>query len=152
MKNQNIVLSSSGLEALQARYALRVAARLNEASRELPHDISERLKAARENALERARLARRQEATASDFQIASGGSASLLLGSRGGSSPGWWMKLVALIPVAALVGGFLLIERLHLKSQIEAAAEIDAALLADDVPPAAYSDPGFVEFLKAPRD
>jgi hypothetical protein len=150
MKNQNIVLSSSGLEALQARYALRVAARLNEASRELPHDISERLKAA----LERARLARRHEATASDVYLAGGGSASLLLGSRGrgGSFGGWWLRLAALIPVAALLGGFVLIERLHLKSQIETAAEIDAALLADDVPPDAYSDPGFVEFLKAPRD
>jgi hypothetical protein len=154
MKNQNIVLSSSGLEALQARYALRVAARLNEASRELPHDISERLKAAREQALERARLARRHEATASDVYLAGGGSASLLLGSRGrgGSFGGWWLRLAALIPVAALLGGFVLIERLHLKSQIETAAEIDAALLADDVPPDAYSDPGFVEFLKAPRD
>jgi hypothetical protein len=27
-------------------------------------------------------------------------------------------------------------------------AEVDAALLADDLPPAAYSDPGFVQFLK----
>ena len=30
--------------------------------------------------------------------------------------------------------------------------DIDTALLADDLPVAAYSDPGFVEFLKAPRD
>jgi hypothetical protein len=27
-------------------------------------------------------------------------------------------------------------------------AELDAALLADDLPPAAYSDPGFAQFLK----
>ena len=31
-----------------------------------------------------------------------------------------------------------------------AAAEVDAALLADDLPPEAYTDPGFGEFLKAP--
>jgi hypothetical protein len=32
------------------------------------------------------------------------------------------------------------------------AAEIDSALLADDLPPKAYSDAGFVEFLKTPRE
>jgi hypothetical protein len=150
MKNQNIILSSGGLEALQARYALRVASRLNEASRELPHDIAERLKASRELALDRARLVRRTETAASVHATGSGSAATMMLG--GGSRSDWWLKLVSVIPVVALVAGFLLIGRLHVKSQIDAAAEIDAALLADDVPPAAYSDPGFVEFLKAPRD
>ncbi|HEV7915677.1 MAG TPA: DUF3619 family protein [Albitalea sp.] len=150
MKNQNITLSSGGLEALQTRYALRVAARLNEASRELPHDVTERLKAARELALERARLARRTEAAAGTQVVGRGPVATMVLG--GGSRSDWWLKLASVVPILALVGGFLLIERLHVKSQIDAAVEIDAALLADDVPPAAYSDPGFVEFLKAPRD
>jgi hypothetical protein len=27
-------------------------------------------------------------------------------------------------------------------------AEVDAALLTDDLPPAAYADPGFIQFLK----
>ena len=27
-------------------------------------------------------------------------------------------------------------------------AQVDAALLADDLPPSAYADPGFVQFLK----
>ena len=31
-------------------------------------------------------------------------------------------------------------------------AEIDSALLMDELPPAAYTDPGFVQFLKAKRD
>ena len=30
----------------------------------------------------------------------------------------------------------------------ELAAEVDAALLTDDLPPAAYTDPGFAQFLK----
>jgi hypothetical protein len=37
-----------------------------------------------------------------------------------------------------------------MQEQVDAAAEIDAALLADDLPPAAYSDPGFLAFLKNP--
>jgi hypothetical protein len=33
-----------------------------------------------------------------------------------------------------------------------AAAEVDTALLADTLPPEAYRDPGFVEFLKTAED
>jgi hypothetical protein len=49
-----------------------------------------------------------------------------------------------------LTAGLVLIERLNNHEQIYAAAEIDAVLLADELPPSAYSDPGFGEFLKLP--
>ncbi|WP_372524882.1 DUF3619 family protein [Piscinibacter sp.] len=151
MKNQNTIFSSGGLDALQARFGLRVAARLSELNRELPHDVTERLRFAREQALERARLARRAEA-ATGVQVAGAGDGAAALMSITGPSSNWWLKVASVLPLMALVAGFVLIQRLHLHSQIAAAAEIDAALLADDVPPAAYSDPGFVEFLKVPRD
>ena len=73
----------------------------------------------------------------------------------GGSSPErgrWWLRLGSLLPLLLLVAGLLLIGHLHEQSQISAAAEIDADLLADDLPPGAYTDAGFAEFLKAPRD
>jgi len=149
MKNQNTMISASGLEGLQARFALRLAARLNEGARELPADVTERLRFAREQALERARLVHKAEAAGAVQTVGRGGSASLAFGGAGSQR---WFKLASVLPVIALIGGFLLIEHVHQKSQIAAAAEIDAALLADDVPPSAYSDPGFVEFLKAPRD
>jgi hypothetical protein len=47
-----------------------------------------------------------------------------------------------------LVGGFYLIGQVHQSQQIHAAAEVDAVLLADELPPAAYTDPGFAEYLK----
>ena len=151
MRKHNIILSSDSLEALQARYALRVAARLTEASNDLPHHVAQQLKATREQAMERARLARQAEYAGG--QLVTGTSTTLTLGRGGkGGRAEHWLKLASLLPILALVAGFLMIERLHVKSQIKAAAEIDAALLADDVPPSAYSDPGFVEFLKAPRD
>jgi len=149
MKNQNSSFSSSGLEALQARFAFRVAARLSEGARELPHDINERLRVARDHALERALAARRVE-TAPSVQTVGSGAAALVSSIGWGSN--WWLKLASAVPVVVLVFGFVLIQHSHVKSQISAAAEIDAALLTDDLPPAAYSDPGFVEFLKAPRD
>jgi hypothetical protein len=46
----------------------------------------------------------------------------------------------------------MLIEHLQSNEQISVAAEVDSALLADDLPLNAYSDAGFAEFLKTPKD
>jgi hypothetical protein len=48
------------------------------------------------------------------------------------------------VPLVMLVAGTG--DEWHARAQIEA-AEVDVALLADDLPPDAYSDAGFVEFL-----
>jgi hypothetical protein len=55
-----------------------------------------------------------------------------------------------MLPFVALVAGLVLIQQLQVQEEIDAAAEIDADLLSDDVPPDAYSDPGFKEFLLMP--
>jgi hypothetical protein len=133
------------LDALEARLAFRLTAGLTERMADLSPDVSERLRFAREQALARARAA-----TVPEVVVGSGGTLSLGRGSDGGSA--WWVQLAVLIPLIALVIGLVLIQRMHDRNQIAAAAEIDASLLADDLPPSAYSDPGFVEFLKAPRD
>lgn len=127
-------------EALQARFGYRIAARLSEQAESVEPDIAERLRFAREKALERARAA------APALEVVVGPSSALLGGG------GWWLKLGSLLPLAALAGGLVLIQHLHTQSQIDTAASIDAELLADDLPPSAYADPGFAEFLKTPRD
>jgi hypothetical protein len=58
--------------------------------------------------------------------------------------------LSSLLPLAVLLAGLLLIDDHYTRAQIEAAAEIDA-LLAGDLPPEAYSDPGFAEYLRSAR-
>lgn len=136
----------AAIDAVQARFALRVAARLTERSLNLEADVGERLRFAREKALEKARASRAASATAPVGSVSGG---ALLLG-RAGS--GWWMKLAAVLPALALIAGLLLIQQSQTNEQISAAAEIDAALLADDLPPVAYSDAGFAEFLKTPRE
>ena len=145
MKNSNITSYSSGLDAREARIAHRIAARLSERADSLDGDIAERLRFAREKALERALEARTAD---SRSVLGIGTSGTALLG--GGS--GWWLKLASVLPLVALAAGLLLIQHMHTEAQISVAAEIDAELLADDLPPAAYSDAGFVEFLKTPRD
>ena len=145
--NRSIAISPLDREAREARFALRVAARLTEQGAELPHDISERLRVARLQALERARV--RNAATALRPAVVNAGRSSLALGR--GDGPGWW-RLAALLPVVALVVGMVSVQIQSDDEQAADAAEIDVALLSDDLPPAAYADPGFAEFLRQPPD
>jgi len=132
------------IDALQARIGLRLAARLTEQNRGLPGDISERLRVARDQAMQRARAARMLSPVAAAPALARTPSGSVALGP---DTP-WWLRLVSATPLLLLLAGLLLIQHTHEMSQIRAAAEVDADLLADDLPPDAYSDPGFFEFLK----
>jgi Protein of unknown function (DUF3619) len=137
--------NASTLDALQGRIALRIASGLTERAEQIPHDIGERLRVARELAVERARLVR-HAATSSMVQVQSGGSAVLA------GPPSMWVRFASVLPLVVLVGGLVVIQKLHDREQISAAAEIDAALLADDLPPAAYQDPGFAAFLQTPSE
>ncbi len=134
---------------LESRFGMLVSARLSEGTEQLPHDVTERLRHARQVA-----LAHRQKASSVQVNDAGSGLSSTATLSFGGGGRGksWWTSLTALVPLAALLLGLGLIEHFHVQDQIAAAAEVDAALLSDDLPPAAYSDPGFVEFLKTSRD
>jgi hypothetical protein len=138
-------------EALQSRYALRVTARLAEQSRAVSPDVGERLRFARERALELARAQR--AATASPaLQAGSAGAGTLALAGGPRPASSWWVGFVQWLPLLALVGGLVLIQNQHVRAQIAAAAEIDFDLLVDELPPTAYGDPGFLEFLKAQSD
>jgi hypothetical protein len=144
--------ASRDLDAAQARFARRLTARLTEQAEQAPHDVTERLRFAREQALERAREARRKikaEHAAPAVHIVAPGLASLSGGRRGAP---WWFRLVAVAPVVVLIAGLSLIQRFHDDAQISDAAEIDTALLSDDLPPEAYRDAGFVEFLKTSQE
>lgn len=137
-------------DRLMARFGRRIATALSEHQTQQPrHDIDERLRFAREQALARAREARRLS-PAPALVLGGAGAAKLVAGSGDEGSP-WWLRLSSLLPLAVLLAGLLLIDHHYTRSQIEAAAEVDAALLADDLPPEAYSDPGFVEYLNSTR-
>jgi hypothetical protein len=134
-------------EGLEARFGVRVASMLGERAQSTAPDISERLRFAREQALSRAQAARRQvQAATAPVVVSRGRSAAL-------ASPlGWWFKLGSAAPLALLVLGLAGIAHVHDKAQIAAVAEVDAALLSDDLPPDAYTDPGFAEYLKTTRE
>lgn len=122
-------------------FGKRVASALSASSEQASPDISERLRVARRHALEVARV-RRLALMPATVGASAGGGATLAAGG------GWWGRLGTLLPALALGLGLLGIQLWHQQTLIQAAAEIDAVLLADDVPPVAYSDPGFIEFLR----
>ena len=131
----------------QDEFGLRIAARLNSASHDLPHDISERLRAARTRAVA-ARLKTQTRLQTSSGAIHQNGAALLSFGGDEGLN--LWSRLASFLPLIALVGGLALIQNIMDDDRANELAEIDSALLVDDLPPAAYADPGFLQFLKNP--
>ena len=132
--------------SLESRLSARFAAALSEQSATLPHDIGERLRVMREQAVTRAHQVRRpaELSRAPALLVDSSGNARL-----GGDPASWWMRLASLVPLVILAAGLLLVQDLTDREQVLAAADIDAVLLADELPPSAYTDPGFREFLKS---
>lgn len=130
-------------ELLLDRYGLRLASRLNEGAENVPHVIAERLRAARVRAV--AQRKRIHTATAPASFSVSGG--ALAFGPED-EGLGWLTRISSVLPLIALVAGLLALQ-IGLDNQAaDELAEVDAAILADDLPPAAYSDPGFAQFLK----
>lgn len=143
--NSSVTRSAADVDRIEARFGLRVGALLNEQAQRTPHDVSERLRVAREQALARARATRLAPvAAAAPAEVVVGKGRSATLGRQ----PGWLFRFASVMPLIVLIAGLIAIDEWHDRVQIEAAADVDAALLADDLPPDAYSDAGFVEFLQ----
>jgi hypothetical protein len=131
-------------DLIESRLAARLAGGLSASFDSLPHDVAERLRFAREQAVSRGRLARRAApAGATVLGLTAHGAAVL-----GGFVP-WWQRAASVLPLVLLVAGLVLIDNRAVREQVVAAADFDAQLLADDLPPAAYSDPGFAEFIRS---
>lgn len=128
----------TGPEQLQERFGRAVGRRLSAGTAELPYHITERLRAARVQA-----VAKRKVETAP---------AVAATGARGGTLTfgrfGLWRQIAAALPLVVLAGGLVLIHSIQNDQRASEVAEVDAQLLTDDLPPAAYADPGFVQFLK----
>ncbi len=140
------ILSQKRSTNLQDRFGLKTASYLSAGSAELPHDISERLRSARVQAVSQRKITTTQTAGG---VVNAGGSAALTWGS--GEGWNWWSRIGLVLPLVALVVGLLTINSFQSDNRTQELAEVDAALLTDDLPPAAFADPGFVQFLKTAR-
>ncbi len=127
---------------LQDAFARKVVSRLSGAADDLPHDISERLKVARNQALAKRRVAQTVRTT----EVSVSGGALALHG--GPEHQGLWGWLGSVLPLVALVAGLLTIAVIQDDLRASEIADVDAELLTGELPPAAYTDPGFVQFLR----
>lgn len=122
------------------QFGRAVAARLSAGAEEMSYEARERLRAARVRALQA-----RKKPEHAPVVIGQRGTAALAFGD---GKPGLWTRIASVLPLVLLAGGLVLLHSFQLEQRASELAEVDAALLTDDLPPAAYADPGFVQFLK----
>jgi hypothetical protein len=127
----------------QDAFARKVVSRLTDATEDLPHDITERLKVARAQALAKRRVV--STVVAHDVSVA--GNTLVLHG--GTDRQGLWGWLGSVLPLVALIAGLLTIAVIQDDMRASEVAAVDAELLTDELPPAAYTDPGFLQFLRS---
>ena len=128
-------------DTLQDQLGRKIAIRLHDGAETLPHDITERLKVARMQALARRKVSKPKLVAG----ISSQGNALAL--HINGDNRSLWNRVASLLPLLALIVGLLIIDAAQEQWGAQELADIDTELLTDDLPPSAYTDPGFVHFL-----
>jgi hypothetical protein len=129
-------------DAFEDRFGQKIAQRLAGTTDNIPHDISERLKAARMQALTKRKVVR--------LQLASGtsGKGGVLALHMGDDDRSLWNRIASFLPLLALIAGLITIAVVAEDNRAKDLADIDAQLLTDELPPDAYTDPGFAQFLR----
>jgi hypothetical protein len=115
------------------------AALLSQSTHNLSAGIKDRLHAARMKALS---VKKAEKVLAQKPALAG------ISGNWNAGSNGMWDIVGWLAPLVVLIFGLIGIAQWQDDSRINDIAEVDAALLSDDVPPDAYADSGFLAFLK----
>jgi len=115
------------------------AALLRQGTQSIPQSMKDRLHVARMKALS----VRKPEKIRIQKQVLAGSARNWTSGSNG-----VWDTVGWIAPLVVLVFGLIGIAQWQDDSRINDIAEVDAALLSDDVPPDAYADSGFMAFLK----
>ncbi|QWD95280.1 DUF3619 family protein [Polynucleobacter sp. MG-Unter2-18] len=121
------------------QFGLTAAALLRQGTQSLPAGIKDRLYAARLKALS----VKKPEKVRIEQHILATSSGNWSSGSRS-----FWDNVGWVAPLVVLVFGLIGIAQWQQDSRINDIAELDVALLTDDVPPDAYADSGFLGFLK----
>jgi hypothetical protein len=132
--------SADRREAAQARFGYAVTACLSEASEQLSPDITHALERIRRDA-----VARQRRPAPALAWLARGNTATLGGSPRDGA--GWRAGLGVALALPLLLFGLYALQHFEQERFVHRIADIDTALLLDDLPPQAYSDPGFRNYL-----
>jgi Protein of unknown function (DUF3619) len=130
------------------RFGRLLAARLDASCQKLPHDIQERLRSSRVLALEIAQRSLAAQTQTATHTIVQGNGTAVL--GHGDEGLNVFSRIASLFPLIALIAGLFFIQHLVEDNRAGELAEVDSAMLSDDLPPTAYADPGFLQFLKMP--
>ena len=135
------------------KFARKVTAHLTGAEAALPYIVTERLRAARHQAV--AQRKRAAAAVAPQFApdlrllgIQSDGTALLGGIPASDNTPLWVRRLLTALPLIALLGALTMMGIDQDSRATVDVAELDAALLTSELPPAAYTDPGFLQYIQ----
>ena len=139
MKAQKLIANAPDPQARADNFARRVVARLDSAALELDHDLAQRLRVSRERA-----VAQMQVQITS---VTSRQGHSAVLSLTGFDARGGWGKWLNFLPFFTLIVGLVCIDAVQDQYRADELANVDAELLTDELPPTAYTDPGFVQFL-----
>ncbi len=128
-------------ELRAAALGLQIRQFLNTSTDAMAPDIVERLRVAREHALDR----QKQPDTIAVLAYAGG---PTQIHHDFMAQPKWKSGLAWLISALMLTAALLFVDQWQQAQQIDELAEIDALILADDLPLDAHLDPGFVSALQ----
>lgn len=121
-------------------FAYKVRHALNERLDELPASTTDRLAAARKAAM--ARKKADAPVRVSERALATGGGAGFF------AQPFSWLGRVGVaVPMLVLVAGMIGIYQYEEQERVTELAEVDAAVLSDELPLSAYMDHGFNAYL-----
>jgi hypothetical protein len=138
MKNLPITSTTTDMDL----WGRNLAAQLNVASQDLGHDIGERLRVARQMALKCRPMP--QHLMRHSLAVPANGT----LSGPPDEGLNLWRILASALPLLALVSGLMFLQTMQQDMAESDIASLDSALLLDELPPGAYTDPGFVQFIK----
>ncbi len=125
----------------QVNFAYRLRRALNENLDSLPESTTERLAQARAAALARKKAEAPQRAVVRRPALAGNG------GGLFGGQFSWLGRIGVALPMAVVAAGIFALYQAESQKRIDDVAEIDALVLADELPLNAYLDNGFNAYL-----
>ncbi len=128
-------------EAKDLEYAYKIRRALNESAENIPESTLDRLAAARKIALSRKKM---------NVPLRVFSFNGVLAGNSGFSFQGpnsWLGKITVMLSLLLLLLGLFSIYSHEQDQRVTELAEIDAAVLVDELPPDAYLDTGFNAYL-----
>ena len=121
----------------ELNFAYKVRHALNESAENLPQETSERLAAARKMALARKKKGSPLRAVVPQ-RVLAGNNGSFFQGRLS-----WLGRMGVLLPLIIAAAGLSSLYQFEQQRRIAETAEIDAAVLSDELPLSAYVDHGF---------